>query len=81
VLDSAERLEVPADLEAALAARPPARENWDAFPPSVRRGLLAWIALSQRPETRSRRVDQAAVAAQRNERANERPAAGLRERG
>src|SRR5262245_47890320 len=41
ILDPVERLEVPADLAAALDARPPARSNWEAFPPSARRALLA----------------------------------------
>jgi uncharacterized protein YdeI (YjbR/CyaY-like superfamily) len=72
MLESAERLEVPADLAAALDARPPARDHWDAFPPSVRRGLLAWISLARRDATRARRVEEIAAAAQRNERANER---------
>jgi uncharacterized protein YdeI (YjbR/CyaY-like superfamily) len=61
ILAAAERLEVPADLAAALDARPPARRDWEALPPSARRARLSWIALARRAETRSRRV--AAVAA------------------
>lgn len=70
--DAVERLEVPDDLAEALAARPPARAHWDAFPRSVRRAILAWISQARKPETRARRVDQTATLAQRNERANER---------
>ncbi|HLO35839.1 MAG TPA: YdeI/OmpD-associated family protein [Candidatus Deferrimicrobium sp.] len=73
ILDSVDRLEVPADLAAALAERPPARANFDAFPPSVRHGLLGWIALARRAETRERRVVTTAAAAERNERSPERP--------
>jgi uncharacterized protein YdeI (YjbR/CyaY-like superfamily) len=69
MLDDVERLTVPADLEAALAAMPPARPNWDAFPPSVRRMLLAWLVEARRPETRARRVTEIAEKASRNERA------------
>jgi uncharacterized protein YdeI (YjbR/CyaY-like superfamily) len=69
VLDSAERLEVPPELAEALAARPPARDHWDAFSPAVRRAHLGWIALAKRPETRTRRIGETAAAAQRNERA------------
>jgi uncharacterized protein YdeI (YjbR/CyaY-like superfamily) len=72
LLDAVERLEVPADLGAALADRPPARANWDAFPPSARKTLLTWIVTAKRDETRARRVQEIAAAAQRNERANER---------
>ncbi|MGK2850902.1 MAG: YdeI/OmpD-associated family protein [Candidatus Limnocylindrales bacterium] len=38
LLDDVEDLVVPQDLTAALAARPPARANWDAFSRSARRG-------------------------------------------
>jgi uncharacterized protein YdeI (YjbR/CyaY-like superfamily) len=72
ILDAVERLEVPADLAAALDVRPPARHHWEAFPSSARRALLAWIAVARRDETRARRVEQTAAAAQLNERANER---------
>jgi len=70
-LDAVERLEVPADLEAALDAAPPAAAYWAAFPRSVRRGILEWIALAKRPETRAARVEETARLAARNERANQ----------
>ena len=73
ILDSVDRLEVPADLAAALDARPPARDNWDAFSPSVRHGLLGWIALARRDATRARRIEETAAAAERNEQAGARP--------
>lgn len=73
LLDSVDRLEVPADLAAALDAHPPAREHWDAFPRSARQMLLGWIAFARRAQTRASRIQQTAEAAQRNERANERP--------
>lgn len=69
VLDSVERLEVPSDLGAALDARPPAGSNFAAFPPSVRKQHLAWVALALRPETRAARIETIADAASRNERA------------
>jgi uncharacterized protein YdeI (YjbR/CyaY-like superfamily) len=70
LLDDVEDLLVPDDLEAALAAAPPARSNWDAFPPSARRGILEWIVQAKRPETRARRLAETADKAARNERAN-----------
>ena len=69
VLDSVERLEVPDDLAAALAASPSAAANFAAFPPSARRQMLGWVALAVRPETRAARIVQIAEAAARNERA------------
>jgi uncharacterized protein YdeI (YjbR/CyaY-like superfamily) len=69
ILDSVERLEVPDDLAAALAAHPPAATNFAAFPPSARKQNLAWIAFAMRPDTRASRVRQVAEAAARNERA------------
>lgn len=70
VFDSVERLEVPDDLAAALDARSPARTEFDAFPSSARKQLLAWIALARRPETRATRVAAVAESAARGERAN-----------
>jgi len=68
ILDAAERLDVPGDLQAALEARPPAAARFAAFPPSVRKTLLGWIALARRPETRAARIARIAEAAARNER-------------
>lgn len=69
ILDSVERLEVPDDLAAALAARPPAAVNFAAFPPSARKMMLGWVALARRPETRAARIAKIAQAAAVNERA------------
>ena len=75
-LDGVENLVVPDDLAAALAGRPPAREHWDAFPPSVRRGILEWVLDARRDATRQKRIAQTAEMAQRNERANQWPRSG-----
>ncbi len=55
-LDGVEALEVPRDLAAALDAAPPARANWDAFPRSVRRGVLELVLNAKRTETREKRI-------------------------
>jgi len=70
-LEAVERLEVPADLAAALAARPAAADTFAAFPRSTRRAILEWIAAARRPETRSARIEETAALAARNERANQ----------
>lgn len=70
-LDAVEDLIVPDDLGAALDAHPPAREHWDAFPRSVRRGILEWIVQAKRSATRAKRVAETAEMAAVNERANQ----------
>lgn len=69
-LDAVERLELPADLTAALDEHGDARANFDAFPRSVKRGILEWIANAKRPETRARRILETATLAA-NRRANQ----------
>lgn len=66
-LDDVENLVVPDDLAAALVANPPARERWDAFSRSPRRAILDWISQAKRPETRARRIAEAAESAARDE--------------
>lgn len=70
-LDAVELLEIPGDLEAALKAHPPAAAHFEAFPRSVKRGILEWIVQAKRAETRAKRVEQTATMAARNERANQ----------
>lgn len=69
LLDSVEAGEIPDDLAAALAAAPPARANFDAFPKSAKRAMLEWTAQAKRPETRAARIRQIAERAAVNERA------------
>jgi uncharacterized protein YdeI (YjbR/CyaY-like superfamily) len=69
LLDDVEDLVVPEDLATTLAGSPPARANWDAFPPSARRAMLQWVVESRRPETRAKRIGDIAAKAARNERA------------
>jgi uncharacterized protein YdeI (YjbR/CyaY-like superfamily) len=71
LLDAVEQGIVPDDLTAAFAEHPPAAERFAAFPPGVRRQILAWIATAKRPETRAARVLETATLAARNERANQ----------
>jgi uncharacterized protein YdeI (YjbR/CyaY-like superfamily) len=69
VLDSAERLEIPPDLAAALELHPPAAANFAAFPAAARKLMLSRIAVALRPETRAARILKVAEASARNERA------------
>lgn len=50
---------VPADLRKALAAAPKARALWSDITPVARRDWIHWILSAKRPETRTRRVNNA----------------------
>ena len=68
-IDGPENLEVPDDLAAAFDDDPVARANFDAFPPSARKGYLASIAMAKTPTTRARRI----TTTVERSRANQRP--------
>lgn len=70
-LDAVEELTIPPDLRKALKANGKALVNWDAFPRSVKRGILEWIVNAKRPETRAKRVEETASLAAENKRANQ----------
>lgn len=70
-LDAVEDLVEPADRRAALDAEAGARDHWDAFPRSAKRGILEWIGAAKRPETRARRVAETATQAAAGVRANQ----------
>jgi uncharacterized protein YdeI (YjbR/CyaY-like superfamily) len=70
-LEPVEALQIPPDLAAALAARPNASRNFDAFPRSVKRSILEWISIAKRPETRLMRIEETARLAEDNIRANQ----------
>lgn len=60
LLEPVEALVVPADLAAALEARPGAEDRWDTFAPTARRAYLLWVYTAKRAETRARRVAETA---------------------
>jgi uncharacterized protein YdeI (YjbR/CyaY-like superfamily) len=68
ILMSAERLEVPEDLAAALAADPAAQQAFTSFPPSTRQTLLSWVATAKRPATRASRIARIVASAARGDR-------------
>lgn len=70
-LDAIEERTVPDDLHQALQANPAAQQFWEAFPRSVKRGILEWIASAKRPETRAKRIEETARLAAENKRANQ----------
>ena len=70
-LEEVENLVIPDDLARAFRNHAKAAANFAAFPRSVRRGILEWIAQARRPETRSKRVAETAARAAENIRANQ----------
>lgn len=70
-LDAIEALEIPPDLEEALTAYSEAKQNFEAFPRSAKRGILEWIVSAKKPETRAKRVAETAQMAAQNLRANQ----------
>lgn len=70
-LDAIEALEIPPDLAAALESYSAAKGNFEAFPRSVKRGILEWILNAKKPETRTKRIAETARLAQENVRANQ----------
>ena len=70
-LDVVDAMEIPDDLSAAFTRHKRSRENFDAFPSSAKRGILEWILSAKRPETRAKRVNETALLAADNIRANQ----------
>ena len=56
LMDSVEDFIVPDDLAAAFGRHPGSQEHWEAFSPSARKQILAWMAFAKRPETRASRI-------------------------
>jgi uncharacterized protein YdeI (YjbR/CyaY-like superfamily) len=67
--DSAEALEIPADLAAALGASARAAESFAGFTDAAKRTILRWLIDAKRPETRAKRIEEIARRAAENERA------------
>ncbi|HNH27528.1 MAG TPA: YdeI/OmpD-associated family protein [Anaerolineales bacterium] len=70
-LDGVEALEIPPDLAKALSKNKTAKEYFEAFPRSVKRGILEWILNAKRPETRAKRIEETVTLAEKNVRANQ----------
>jgi uncharacterized protein YdeI (YjbR/CyaY-like superfamily) len=70
-LDNVEKMIVPQDLQALFNQNKPAWQNWEKFPPSVRRAILDWIQSAKRPETREKRMTETVELASKNIRANQ----------
>ena len=70
-LDKIENLELPVDLKAALKQHPQATKHFNAFPRSVKKGILEWIQNARKEETREKRILETVSLAEENIRANQ----------
>jgi len=70
-LDDVEALIPPPDLLDAFRSFPNSRENYEAFPRSVKRIILLWISTAKTAETRKKRIEETARLADENIRAHQ----------
>ena len=63
-------LEIPGDLQKALAGNKKAKENFEAFPLFAKRQFLAWINSAKRTETRQTRIKQTVLMGRLNRKPN-----------
>ena len=70
-LDAVDALEIPSDLEKAFSKNKTARGYFEAFPKSVKRGILEWISNAKKSETRAKRIEETVNKAEKNIRANQ----------
>ena len=70
-LDGVDALEIPPDLANAFSKNKTAKDYFEAFPRSVKRGILEWILNAKRPETRAKRIEETVTLAEKNVRANQ----------
>ncbi|MFK8185219.1 MAG: YdeI family protein [Phormidesmis sp.] len=65
-LDDVEALILPDDLRQLLAKNAAAKENFEAFSPSAKKGILQWIKMAKKPDTRQQRVEKTVSLAAEN---------------
>jgi uncharacterized protein YdeI (YjbR/CyaY-like superfamily) len=70
-LDDVENLISPPDLQEKLGQNLIAKVYFEAFPRSVKRGILEWLFNAKQVETRQKRIEEIVSLAERNERANQ----------
>lgn len=69
-LDASENLEMPPDLEQALAANVEATQNFARWSSSSRKNILFWIGSAKRLETRVKRIKETVNSADKNQKPN-----------
>lgn len=67
ILDEAEALIIPADLDKELQKRPNANQYFAGLSRSDKRNILQWLVLAKRVETREKRISEIAELADNNQ--------------
>ena len=67
ILDEAEALIIPNDLEEAFLEKPSAKSYFFSLSRSDKRNILQWLVLAKRPETRQNRIDEIVTLAQESQ--------------
>lgn len=70
-LDAVEALQMPAELAKAFSRRKKGLTNFEAFPPSVKKGLYLWVESAKTKETKGKRIKEIVTLAAQNVRANQ----------
>ncbi|MEM6449712.1 MAG: YdeI/OmpD-associated family protein [Cyanobacteria bacterium P01_D01_bin.105] len=68
-LDDVEALIIPDDLAQQLSKTPMAKANFEAFSASAKKGILQWIKMAKKADTRKQRIEKTAALAAENIRA------------
>ncbi|MEL6469218.1 MAG: YdeI/OmpD-associated family protein [Cyanobacteria bacterium J06623_4] len=68
-LDDVEALVIPEDLALALASDEVARANFEGFSDSTKKGILQWIKMAKRSQTRQQRIEKTVAKAALGEKA------------
>jgi len=58
ILDDAEALILPKDLEKAFKGKAAARKYFESLSRSDKRNILQWLTLAKKEETRKKRIDE-----------------------
>ncbi|MCF2444000.1 YdeI/OmpD-associated family protein [Dyadobacter sp. CY345] len=67
ILDEAEALIIPADLDEELEKRPNAKQYFSGLSRSDKRNILQWLVLAKRVETREKRISEIVELADKNQ--------------
>lgn len=70
-LDKVHAIEIPPEMAAMFKQNKTAEQNFMAFPPSTKRGILEWILNAKTTETRMKRITETVSLAAQNIRANQ----------
>lgn len=66
ILDAAEELIIPDDLEAEFRKKPNAKTYYESLSRSDKRNILQWLVLAKRQETRQKRITEIVELAEQN---------------